>query len=205
MSFDQIISLGYNCAVTELTKQFKIFHGNHPFEWIISSPKTAQVILSYLYVHDDIDDIVNKLNFISGTELNNISEFSMSVPHYTEIEFKHKMKRRIQRFYENLVNVEKKLLFVYAGKCDTYTEKIDQNNIIKISKLIQLYRPISTFRIVLIENSEMYRDSEYELYSMNNIDYIKIDRVDLERFWVIPMAFGIKKLYPDLKLYRFDS
>jgi hypothetical protein len=197
MEFHQIISFGYDCDATYIVRFFEIYKGCSPFDWIKSKPESVSKILALLYTYG-MHDITTKLTF---NDKNTVEELNLWAPHYNESEFKDKMNRRLRNFYYSLTDLTQNILFFYSGEYDT-DNTINPEDIIKLSKLIKLYRPLNTFRIILIENSDAYKNEHINIYIPNGIVYLKIDRVDTGTFWVEPCRFAIKKAFPNLEFVK---
>jgi hypothetical protein len=198
-NFDNIISIGFNCGTTHLAQLFKNYKRCSPFDWVISSPISSQKIINSLYVNN-IDDIIDKIKFDQN---NNIIEYDICAPHYSEDEYKDKLKRRLTTLYESLNNVEINILFLYVALCSA-ENCIDHNEIIKISKIINLFRPKDTYKIIFIENHIVYNEQNKNILFENNIDYIKVEKVQEERFWIFPCLHAIKNKYTNLEFHRTE-
>ena len=194
MEFHQILSLGYDCDSTYIVKFFKIYKGCSPFDWIKSKPESVLKLIALLYTYS-MNDIMEKIIF---NDNNTVEELQLYAPHYSQNEFKDKMNRRLRELFYSLTDLNKNILFFYSGEYNT-KKTINSEEIIKISKLITLFRPLNTFRIILIENSDVYVDENVNIYAPHGIVYLKIDAVDTGRFWVEPCRFAIKKAFPDLE------
>ena len=194
MEFHQILSLGYDCDATYIVRFFKIYKGCSPFDWVKSKPDSVSKVIALLYTYT-MHDIMNKIVF---DDKNNIEELNIYAPHYNQQEFRDKINRRLRDFFYSLTDLNKNLLFFYSGEYNT-DKTINTEDIIKISKLISLFRPLETFRIILIENSDVYKNEHVETYKSHGIVYLKIDRVDTGTFWVEPCRFAIKKAFPKLE------
>jgi hypothetical protein len=189
--FDIILSLGTACGSTHICREFRnIYKTCSPFDWLVSSPKSAVKLISLIYSYE-INDIVQKVAS-NLTDDNRNPEFDLWFPHYTNEEFISKLERRLYKFKNLLYCSDASILLTYIGQCNV-DDKLDKQELIKISKLISLFRPLSSYKIVLIENNAVYDVDKIEEYREHNIEYLKVDKVELEKFWIYPCYYKIKE------------
>lgn len=187
MKPDCIISLGYNCAVSEVVSQIKCFQGCSPFDWCFVEPKSVNKVLSSLYTFEP-EEILNLYEIKNEA----IPFFKIKSPHYKPDD-RGKMERRISRFLTTLKS-NKSILFVYAFP---YRREILQfssflDDLVKMSKILQLFRAKDTFRIAVLHPEECLAK---KILENHNIDEISLPYVPEEKYWIFPLLQALKENY----------
>ena len=195
-----VYCIGYNCSTVLVSKELQLRKYASVFDWCHVGPTGVSSVLAYLYING-VDKTFKKLiPDISNTESNIESGFEMLMPHYKNTqESRDKFLRRLKRLNILLNDTDRNILFLYVGpahpshRLEIGGELLsDQpiNGLIKISKIISMYRPKNTYQICCIDSGEMSTD-----ISKFNIKHFSGPIVELEKFYIYPCMDIVRKNY----------
>lgn len=210
----KLVCIGHNCAATHIAQECGIYAGCSPTDWTICSPTSTLKILSWLYSYDLIDCVKKFFDFVDLPDRKNYNvEWDIYAPHHSEHtgnsgfgyyhyseHTREKVQRRFERLYQLLTDQSEQLILLYVGPCQKGSIKSLSDepfrSLKKISALVSLFRPKSTYRICFIDVD--YDGDKVAELAKDNIDYLQGFPVEEERFWVLPCVDILRRFY-DLK------
>ena len=190
-----LVTIGKDCTATHIAEEHPMYMGRSPFDWTMCSPASVAKIIGCMYTYA-IPDIVSK--FFQFEEKGGVPgvgnynrEFDINAPHhdgaYAEQSggiyhpsenTKEKVLRRFERLKQILENTEEFVYFLYVGHIKP-TEKKPYGDLLRVRKVIGLFRPYDTFRIVFL-------DSSHTSNGPPEIDCITTIPAEEHRYWIYP-------------------
>ena len=187
MRIDNIVNLGFNCSSTMVARRLALFAGCSPFDWCIVNTRTILDVFCCMFVHS-IDECVEK--FMRDIE-NSGGGFGVNAPHHTAND-REKIRRRFQRLLDLVKNRDKNILFTFIS---THVPREDMGNdqvyfdLLKLSKIISLFRPTETFKIVFVHCQDLSVPLE------GNVENIQLPITENPNNWVWPCHHHLKLKY----------
>lgn len=169
MKYDDVVSLGSNCAPALSMRILNIKSLTYPFDWIRSNSKIIYDVLvngkeKYLtFQHSVLTDqyYISDIHYHTHPNFtkSHINGYGQHFTHYTDIninELIQKFNNYLDRFFE-LLNSNKTILFIHSNEEFIYDKKSRDNKIelyeylCKINDILEVKYPNLKFHIINLD------------------------------------------------------
>jgi len=153
IDYDAIISIGNKCPTAMILRELGIYRESFPFDYV---PTTPELILKFL--KDPVEFYPGKGQIVTADGLW-FGHFDLHSGYDVTMET---FKRRFDRLF-NLLELKKRILFVYTSEADIYNEMGNRyrNNymdLIRFRDYISEKYQISDFLILAIHTNKVYEN-----------------------------------------------
>lgn len=195
MKYDELISLGSNCAPGLSLRILNLKKETYPFDWVRTNSKIIYDVLTngkdkYLEFNKNTSDDYYIKDIHSFTHKNfnsHVNYYGQHFTHYknlTTSELKSKYDNYLERFF-NLLNSSKKVLFIHSNEEYIYHKKSRDDKAIlyeylcKINDVISENYPCFDFEIINIDINNTFENykniinlnMEYNLSFSDNCEH----------------------------------
>lgn len=176
MKYDEIISLGSSCCPGLSLRKLNLKKETYPFDWVRNNSKIIYDVLvngkdKYLTFNNkniSNDFYVKNLHYFTHRRFkgSHINYYGQHFTHYTKLnteELITKFNHYLDRFF-NLLNSNKKVLFIHSNEEYIYHKKSRDDKIIlydylcKINDIIKEKYPNLTFEIINIDINNTFKN-----------------------------------------------
>jgi hypothetical protein len=174
-TYDEVMSIGSNCAPGLSLRQFKIKKETYPFDWVRTNSKIIyDVLLTGPEKYTSFNSVISDNYFLkdlhSYTHPNfnktHINHYGQHFTHYLDIsmvDLINKFTRYLDRFFE-LLNSNKKILFIHSNEEFIYHKKSRDKKeefyeyLCKINDILIEKYPKIEFKIINIDIDNKFKD-----------------------------------------------
>jgi len=192
----KVMNLGHDCSSTMICQHLLEYNGHGPFDWVLSTPISLCKFLSYLFIHgvDKTVELFAEIKPLSEIVPHWLTELEFNVVHWDKIGM-DKIRRRIQRFYDTITDKNIFIIFTYINhdQNELLPNETVPPNLIKVSKMLSLFRPQNTFKIAFLHAEAFPCDTTG--FEEASIDRIEVPHVSATRYWIWPCVQRLKNKY----------